>query len=448
MIELDARQIATLVWAAVIILTLALWPRTRHAGWPALKNVFRTMATWKIIAPILIYFIYAATAIFVTQKLNIWHEYPATESLIIVFFVGLPMLFNANSQKSGEDLFRKTLRETIGLSAIIVFYIGLTPLGFIGELILQPSIGLLSLLSLLAGRDIKNKPAKLLFDTILAMIGLWLMLRTVDIIASSWNTNDINSALDELILSIILPLLILPAIYIFALIMRYEVVFMAYKILNNNKKMRAPIRLACFLGMNIQLGPLNNLGGIWLQKLNDSSSFRGAMVVISTLKQSYREQKRKERNRRRRLQKMRDVKGADENGLQIDRREFYESKEDLENLLYAQVGQFRNNNRRYNPGLPIQLGLSKLPTEHGITMKVRKDRKAWYAWRQMPNSYYFGVGGSSAVDDMWFYDGTVVPSYPTSKSIGWHNKNTSSLSREWAHEDWPPRLNIPESYFE
>lgn len=274
-------------------------------------------------------------------------------------------------------------------------------------------------------------------------------IRTADVIFKSWQMQNVNDAIDELIIVILLPLLLLPVVYIFAVIMSYEIIFLASKNINNAEKMRWPMRLACLIKVNIQLGPLNNLGGIWLQKLNEARGFREALDVLKTLKRAYHKKKYQEKARKKRLRKMKGKQGVDQDGLQLDRREFYESKHDLESLLYAQMTQFRNGRKGYNPDLPIQLGFSKLPVEHDITMKVRKDKKAWYAWRQMTNGYHFGVGGSSNIDDVWLYDSMEKPtSFPASSAPGWHNKNLDDLSLEWSYEDAPPLISIPENYFE
>lgn len=447
MLELDTRQLATIIWFTISISALALWPQTRRAARPALKDVFRTMATWKIIVPFVTYFACATLAIFILQELGVWRQELLIDALTIIFFVSLPMFLNANSEESGQELLRKVLRETIGVAALIAFYVGLAPLSLAGELILQPIVGALTLFSVIASFDIKNKSVHRLANGLLVAFSAWLVLRTITVITETWHIEDVSSSFEKLILSITLPLLLLPIIYVFALAMRYETIFLVSKNFTANRSVPWFAYVAIFVELNFQLGPLNNLGGIWLQKVVESSNYNEARGVLKNLKKAYRQQKRKEKQRVKRLRKMRDKTGTDQDGLQLDRREFYESKHDLENLLYAQMGQFRNVHKHYNPNLPIQLGFSRLPAEHGIAMKVRKDMKSWYAWRQMPNGYYFGVGGSPNVDDVWLYDGLSKPSsFPVEKSDGWHNKQAGSGSTEWRHSDESPKIEVSEGY--
>lgn len=105
-----------------------------------------------------------------------------------------------------------------------------------------------------------------------------------------------------------------------------------------------------------------------------------------------------------------------------------------------QMGQFKNIHHHYNPDFPVEVAVSGLRNDdHGIHMKVRGDKRAWFAWRQMPNGYYFGVGGTPRVDDVWFYDGIDQPSgYPSKNSRGWAQSINGSTSAEWNYDDQPP----------
>lgn len=146
------------------------------------------------------------------------------------------------------------------------------------------------------------------------------------------------------------------------------------------------------------------------------------------------------RDYRKHMRKMTGVRGVNSEGLQIDRREYQESKTSLRSLLYMQMGQFKNIHHHYNPDFPVGVAVSGLPNDnHGIHMKVRGDKRAWFAWRQMPNGYYFGVGGTPRIDDVWFYDGIDLPTnYPSKHAKGWTKSVNDSTSAEWEYNDEPP----------
>ena len=60
-----------------------------------------------------------------------------------------------------------------------------------------------------------------------------------------------------------------------------------------------------------------------------------------------------------------------------------------------------------------------MPAEHGIVMKVRKDGKAWYAYRRTVTGWVFGTGARRPPTDEWFYDGPEPPQAYPRAGRGW-----------------------------
>ena len=439
MFELDNRQIATLIWSVIIVIGLAVWPKVRRIAWPALLDVLRSMAKWQIIVPFTVYFAYSIGVIALANHLKLWHDSLFIDTVIIILFVGVPMFMNANTAKDADSLIKKALRDAIGISALLVFYIGLEPFSLIGELILLPIISLLSILSV-AARKPEQKPAKRLIDGALAILGAWLIWRTTAVIISSWSNKEVHQSAEELLLSVLLPLALLPTVYIFAIVMRYESLALSLPSFNDKKRIPLHVWAAIIVHLNVRLGLLGNFIGLWRQQLAQTSSCREASICLQEFKKAVRIRDQKMRDYQKHMRKMTGVHGADNEGLQIDRREYRESKTSLRSLLYMQIAQFKNVHHHYNPGFPIEVALSGLPNDdHGIRMEVRGDKRAWFAWRQMPNGYYFGVGGTPHVDDAWFYDDMDQPTnYPSKQAKGWTKSVNGSTSAEWEYNDEPP----------
>jgi hypothetical protein len=439
MFELDNRQIATLIWSGIIVASLVAWPKVRRTAWPALLDVLRSMAKWQIVIPFTVYFAYSIGVIALAGHLMLWHSSLFIDTVIIILFVGVPMFMNANTAKDADSLIKKTLRDAVGISALLVFYIGLEPFSLTGELVLLPVISLLSILSV-AARKPEQKPAKRLIDGALVILGVWLMWRTTAVITSSWSNKEVHQSAEELLLSVLLPLALLPTVYVFALVMRYE--SLTYSLPNFNDKKRTPLYVwaAIIVHLNVRLGMLGNFIGLWRQQLAQTGNYSEASFCLREFKKAVHMRDRKLRSYREHLHKMTGVHGVDSEGLQLDRREYYESKTSLRSLLYMQMGQFKNIHHHYNPNFPVEVAVSGLPNDdHRIHMKVRGDNRAWSAWRQMPNGYCFGVGGTPHVDDVWFYDSVDQPKgYPSKSADGWTRSVSGSASAEWDYDDRPP----------
>jgi len=77
------------------------------------------------------------------------------------------------------------------------------------------------------------------------------------------------------------------------------------------------------------------------------------------------------------------------------------------------MGWYRNRTKgRYPADLLkiFQPGFTRgLPDDHGIEMRVRRDGKAWYAWRQTVTGWVFAIGAAGPPPNQWFWDGPKPP---------------------------------------
>jgi len=79
-----------------------------------------------------------------------------------------------------------------------------------------------------------------------------------------------------------------------------------------------------------------------------------------------------------------------------DQREIKETREALRWIKTCHLGHY-NNRGKYRTDLMSGVLLDDftcqgLPDEHGITMRVRKDEQAWYAWRRTLSGHVLGIG--------------------------------------------------------
>ena len=104
------------------------------------------------------------------------------------------------------------------------------------------------------------------------------------------------------------------------------------------------------------------------------------------------------------------VAGVDESGQQLDRREFAATRESLRRLASAQMGHYRNREKRYQEDLLRRFeryfeqdGLSQ---PNGIALHVSTDGQSWYAERQtVPGTLVRAIGAAGPPTDQWLFDG-------------------------------------------
>jgi hypothetical protein len=149
------------------------------------------------------------------------------------------------------------------------------------------------------------------------------------------------------------------------------------------------------------------IGG-WAHQIIEAKGVIPAWRVGRAFLRAEENRAEEEREAAERLKRYAGVQGTDDEGRQLDQREFKETKEVLLSLGTAQMG-WHNQNGRYRKDLLDFFPFRQLPDDHGIQMKVAKDGQRWFAWRRTMTGWYFGIGSSKKPPDQWFYDGAEPP---------------------------------------
>lgn len=405
-------------------------------------DVLRSFFVWKIQLALGLYFLYAAILVAAAWWLGAWDGSLLKDTLIIVLFAGLPLFFSATKVRQGTKLLRDVVRDVLGVSAVIVFYISLGSLPLWGELLLQPFILLLVLLATAAHHNPEHRQVEWVASGLLGLIGLGLLVYTTRLIVSTWDADRLSEAVASFVLSVWLPLALIPFVYLFAFLMRVETILTMLQLVNDDRQPPLRVRLAVVWGLHLSTRLAAEFSGQWRGRLARSPGFRAALKSMRDFRRAVSERDRRLETYGQRLAQMAGVDGVDQHGLRLDRREFAATKRELDNLYFMQMGWYRNQGGRYRPELLDIIGdlTSKgLPAEHGIQLAVRRDGQAWRAWRQTPGGYCFGVGGTRELLHQWRYDGPRPPAgFPSTKSPGWINTTGNQDSPEWRHDDEPP----------
>lgn len=442
MFELTNRELASVILVAVFVGVFTLVPKLRAQVGPSFLGVLKAFFVWKIQVPLLIYFAYAAGLVYLASRLNLWESGQLKDTLIVVFFVGLPLLFGASNVKDGKKLFRDVVRDAAGISALLVFYVGFGSFSLWAELLLQPIAIVLSLLAVVARQNPEHKPVEKLVNGLLGLIGIVLVIHTTLSIVSGWDSGEWSDGAKSLVLSLWLPLALIPFVYVFAFIMHAELILTMLPFFNNRKKPKLRMQIACIWGLHFSTRLASEFTGQWRDQVAQANDWLAARRVMKEFRAAVEKRDHASKAYEENLAAMAGVSSVDEDGLRVDRREFYATKKELTNFYFMQMGWHRNRGSGYRPELLDLLGdMTKkgLPEDHGIQLVVREDWQAWRAWRQTPCGLYFGVGGTAKLEYQWQYDGTMPPKgFPSAKSPGWVNATIGFSSPEWTKNDEPP----------
>ncbi len=449
MLGLNNRELASAILFLLLIAVFVLVPKLRRQLAPGFAAVLRSFFVWKIQLPLLAYFVYAFAVVFIARWLGAWDWSLLKDTIIIVVFVGVPLFFSANKVREGSKLVRNVARGVLGATAILIFYINLGSLPLWGELLLQTVIAFLVLLAAVAHSKPEHREVEYLANGLLGFIGLCLLVYTTRLISSTWDADQLSDAVAIFVLSVWLPLALIPFVYILAFLMRVETILTMLPFVNDRRQPPSRVRLAGIWGLHLSTRLAAEFSGQWRGRLATSGSFHAALGSMREFRRAVKQRDRRLEAYNQRQLRMAGHDGADEHGLRLDRREFAATKRELTNLCFMQMGWYRNQGNRYRAELLDIMGdLSSkgLPTDHGIRLGVRRDGQAWRAWRQTPGGWYFGVGGTRELLHQWQYDGPNPPSgYPSPKSPGWINTTLDDNSPEWRQDDEPPNQVIKPS---
>lgn len=199
------------------------------------KNVIKCALTKKLVIPFLVLIIYAVIIVWILQLFSFWKRIYLKDVIIWVLFVGVPLCFNAVEHKIEKHYFSKAIIDNIKFTVLVEYIVGTFTFSLVGELILQPVIFILSMMSVFAEKDDKHKSAKKLLDFLLALIGFIVLGFTINELIDSFNTIDYVDILFGLVVPLLLSIAYVPFAYGFAIYSKYENIFIRFKIVDKNQ---------------------------------------------------------------------------------------------------------------------------------------------------------------------------------------------------------------------
>jgi hypothetical protein len=209
------------------------------------------------------------------------------DAVIIVLTVGFPMFFKAVAAKDGRVLMAKQIRDLLGVTAILAFYVNLVSLPLVGELVLQPALIFLALISAVAkhqkGDALKVAKAA---DVLLGLAGVALLTYTTVRMVQQWHQLDLRELVLTAAMSFWLPPLILPFIYVLAFYGASEMVLTMLRFFNDRKQPAIGVRLGVLLGFRGSVRYAANFNGHWRADVARLRNLRSTLEVMRAYRHS------------------------------------------------------------------------------------------------------------------------------------------------------------------
>jgi hypothetical protein len=439
---LNNRELATIIWIVLIFVAL-LFIRPVRAD---LAKVGRTLIGPPLLETFVLLLSYVVLLAWTGHALGIWTTDLISET--VWWFVGtaLVLLFNVTTAGGERGFFRRTLVQVFGVTLLIDFFMNdLFVLSLPVELFLVAAITLLGLVTLAARMDPTTLQVASLTGCLMTVIGLGLVTYVIVNVVTNWNEVATKEHLLELLLPVWLTLGFLPFLYLIGIMVGYQSAFNRIEwSLRDRKPLVWKVQVAMVSVLRGKPRYAANLFGRWIEDAAAAGSLRGMRAVFKDYRRTVEERDERASRERDRLEHYAGVPGTDSQGLQLDRREFRETKKALQSLASAQMGWYRNPGSRYRGDLleifAANFASMDLPEDdHGVVMRVSEDGQSWYAFRRTVTGWCFAIGASGPPPNQWEFDGPNPPKGFPGTDRSWGDSPFTS-SPNWSEPTVDPLL--------
>lgn len=426
---INNREWALLIWLVVLGVVALLVPKLRAS----LASVVKAAAQPAILISIVALVSYVGGVVFLGWLAGLWETDLVVDTVVWLFGPAFGLLLSM-SRVGDPSFFGRAVLTTIRVTVLIEFLVNLFVFSLPVELILQPVLTFLVLLSAVAGMKQEFQSVRRGLDVLLALIGMGLTAYVVYRLVRDWETFEPLGSLRLLVLPVWLTLTVIPFIYLYGAFAIYQAAFMRMAGVGRESEPQWRARLGLVSVLHFRLRLVGEFHGYWASQAASAKSLGHARQAVKGFLSTRREEARAKKEKDDRLIEFAGVFGVDDEGRQLDQREFEETRRSLLALSTSQMGWYHNHGGRYRPELLSILGRrfdrEGLPDPHGIEMVVAEDGQSWWAWRETITGWVFAIGASGPPPDQWLYDGPKAPEGPPGDDTAW-GERWGSNAENW-----------------
>lgn len=253
----------------------------------ALSAVARTAARPKILLPFACFSAYVGAVVYLAARLGAWNGDLTADTIGWFVATGVVLFFGSVQAAKEKAFFRRTARRVLAVGALLEIYINLVVFPLPVELLLQPVVAGLVLLSTVAessgGRSVRQA-----IDGILGALGLGLFAYVTVRLATGVEPLGIDLGL-SFALPVWLSLSALPAVYGIGLYAAYESAFVRMSSAARNKRVLRRAKLHLIAYLNVRARKVAMFDHRWQAKLLAAGSRDEAREVLRTYLRGLRE---------------------------------------------------------------------------------------------------------------------------------------------------------------
>jgi hypothetical protein len=248
------REKAIIVW----VLAFFSWALFQNNIRASFYGVIKAFTHYKILIVLTAMLLYISLIVLLFYKLQLWDPSLTKDTIYWVIGVAFVLLMNANKATQEKDYFKNLLLDNLKVIVALEFIINLYTFNFWVELFLVPLLVLIVAVGAVAELKKEDFPAKKMSDSVLSFFGIFLILFTLIRLLSDFQGFANVDNLRSFLLPVLLTLAFMPFLYLFALLMAYELLFVRLGIfLKENKALANFAQKRIFMLCLLDLGKVN-----------------------------------------------------------------------------------------------------------------------------------------------------------------------------------------------
>lgn len=218
--QFSNRELAITIW----IITGAVWAVSSKKIRPSVVNLVRAFFAWKLTVGYVAMGVYISVVLFSFRYMGIWRKTPPATILIWIICVAFMMLFKSDHANK-HDFFKSKVKENLQIVVIMEFLVNFYTLSLWLELLLVPLMAMVGGMMAIAERDSQYDPVRKLLNGFIVLLGIFISGYAFRMAVVDFKKFATIDTLENFILPILLTLTFMPFVYLVAIYVTYENLF-------------------------------------------------------------------------------------------------------------------------------------------------------------------------------------------------------------------------------
>lgn len=234
--ELNNREISSLIWLIGFIFFL-LWKSRNGSLNEVTKNLLVAFFNSKIQVILLWGVFWIVVCVQVLRSLDIWDFANLKTTLLWSVSYAFVALMGATKINEERSYFKKAIREVFAVAAVVVFIVEAYSFSIIIELIFVPFLVLVSMVQAFSAKDPDHAQVHKLTGYMLVIAGFVYFGNGVYWAVSDFHGFSTIHNLREFFVPLILSVLFMPYLFLISIIITYEAVGSAVRVMINDESL-------------------------------------------------------------------------------------------------------------------------------------------------------------------------------------------------------------------